>query len=949
MAPIFNKNKQNYTEEECVYSFGDICFVRTERNSSRSLQASGSSQHIYSCCSANEVLIEAGAPTECLIPRCSSCDLFENDKKIRKPLMNKTQFSPGVGKKYMCDWLLRRQQRNYVVENISRTPPNADSTNTSQTIILSPSLPETKKKRKRRKKSDDTVTQLKKKLTGEVSHAKAKNLVLEDKYNCLYNENLELNVRIKKLSRKISCLEEKDRKKLRTLDTTLQMGIEENILEHFKGKKKTNEYIAKQVSDVILRPSFLDGKCNDFLVKNKSSQNPDSCTNKKMSLCDLIEKEYLSGIFKPGIHSRTKASHVFNELWTNNFLNGALDKIAKQEFEKDFIDQCPYNQPEPVLRVMDISGGKVNQSCVNELRNVEQLGKYEKSKYLVSTNKLKILQEQIHDKMDKICPYYMIDNRDGVDGIEFDYSLLLKYILKLFKLDRIAKKYGKVSIGITLDGADLSRNIQHVTCGIKILDPRAINPLTGIPIGLEGVQSRDYCFPFKILLAKDTKALYQTHFKPFFAWARELHEKGLDEFKPFKVASPQDISSFWKCIGRGGACKRDEDFCHCCPLKSRDLIKPNLFKCVDCIRRCNRECYHHQVGDEKYLEDVKEDLQGLVDTHSHLFDDENVAKMTLKLSPNDIFANKDINNIDFDPQTEDELREFSQKVNENLRLLKLPRRGNLAVRKSLLRKHLEALSRKDSLTKILNNYNIQNSMILMEQAIPCVLHMENRIGEKMLKLLLIEGYNERDSDAQKQAEMIKNVQRIVNTSILGTQRRKANWLINLTKQKEIADQPMTNNHTRKVINDFELLLDACISDLERRTQWVECIQQWRDLIEMARKREDFSDEEIETFQQMCDTFFIDWVKLHKEAGVGNYIHMIGAGHLSYYLKKWRNLYRYSQQGWEALNSQIKTIYFRRTQRGGNKGGGDFNSKVEPIAKWVQRTIYWKMGLDSEDN
>ena len=169
------------------------------------------------------------------------------------------------------------------------------------------------------------------------------------------------------------------------------MGIEENILEHFKGKKKTNEYIAKQVSDVILRPSFLDGKCNDFLVKNKSSQNPDSCTNKKMSLCDLIEKEYLSGIFKPGTHSTTKASHVFNELWTNNFLNGAFDKIAKQEFEKDFIDQCPYNQPEPVLRVMDISGGKVNQSCVNELRNVEQLGKYEKSKYLVSTNKLKIL------------------------------------------------------------------------------------------------------------------------------------------------------------------------------------------------------------------------------------------------------------------------------------------------------------------------------------------------------------------------------------------------------------------------------------------------------------------------------------------------------------------------------------------------------------------------------
>ena len=84
----------------------------------------------------------------------------------------------------------------------------------------------------------------------------------------------------------------------------------------------------------------------------------------------------------------------------NNFLNGAFNKIAKQKFEKDFIDKCPYNQPESVLRVIDLSGGKVNQSCVNELQNVEQL---EKIKYLVSTKKPKILQEQIHEKMEKSC------------------------------------------------------------------------------------------------------------------------------------------------------------------------------------------------------------------------------------------------------------------------------------------------------------------------------------------------------------------------------------------------------------------------------------------------------------------------------------------------------------------------------------------------------------------
>jgi hypothetical protein len=45
-------------------------------------------------------------------------------------------------------------------------------------------------------------------------------------------------------------------------------------------------------------------------------------------------------------------------------------------------------------------------------------------------------------------------------------------------------------------------------------------------------------------------------------------------------------------------------------------------------------------------------------------------------------------------------------------------------------------------------------------------------------------------------------------------------------------------------------------------------------------------------------------------GVTNYIHMIGSGHVAVYLYKWKNLYQYLQQGWEAINSLIKTFFFR---------------------------------------
>jgi hypothetical protein len=106
----------------------------------------------------------------------------------------------------------------------------------------------------------------------------------------------------------------------------------------------------------------------------------------------------------------------------------------------------------------------------------------------------------------------------------------------------------------------------------------------------------------------------------------------------------------------------------------------------------------------------------------------------------------------------------------------------------------------------------------------------------------------------------------------------------------------------------------------------------------------FFDEEIDAFGTQCDDFFELWVDLTGLEGMTNYIHMIGSGHMTYYLREWRNLYRYSQQGWETLNSLLKNIYFRRTQRGGHKGDGQSrNSKLPPIAKWMQRRLYFLSG------
>jgi hypothetical protein len=107
----------------------------------------------------------------------------------------------------------------------------------------------------------------------------------------------------------------------------------------------------------------------------------------------------------------------------------------------------------------------------------------------------------------------------------------------------------------------------------------------------------------------------------------------------------------------------------------------------------------------------------------------------------------------------------------------------------------------------------------------------------------------------------------------------------------------------------------------------------------------FTDDDIDNFQDIADRFFSSWLGLVGYDGITNYLHMIGAGHIRYYLKKWRNLHRYQNQGWEAYNQQVAAFWHHRTTKGGTKHGENTinRSKILPIARWLLRLMMWKTG------
>jgi hypothetical protein len=176
----------------------------------------------------------------------------------------------------------------------------------------------------------------------------------------------------------------------------------------------------------------------------------------------------------------------------------------------------------------------------------------------------------------------------------FEIYNFIRTILKGFGLAdnaRTGSLCSPVLICWTLDYAQLTRELGHLTGGIKIVDPRAVDPQTGIPLLISGkFQSRELSFPCRLAFAKDSKESYKECFGTFFEVmnGKRLVIPATDtepELSNFDVSSCQDLSSGWKTTALGGGCKSTEYFCPQCMCSRKNIgtFKVGEHRCSICI------------------------------------------------------------------------------------------------------------------------------------------------------------------------------------------------------------------------------------------------------------------------------------------------------------------------------------------------------------------------------
>jgi hypothetical protein len=186
---------------------------------------------------------------------------------------------------------------------------------------------------------------------------------------------------------------------------------------------------------------------------------------------------------------------------------------------------------------------------------------------------------------------------------------------------------------------------------------------------------------------------------------------------------------------------------------------------------------------------------------------------------------------------------------------------------------------------------------------------------------------------------------------------------------------LNGNQSQKVINKFRRIAEVVFhEDLDEetinqeganitRTCNATLLKSWHGMADnmgnmwtLIEQHEDCMDQQLDQLHLCRGKFISQWIDIAGKVHVTNYIHILGSGHLTYFASKYKNLYKFSQQGWESLNQLIKHFYFNNTNHGGSAGNGGKNAvgqyvngiisgdHCRPLMRLCQRSIMWKLDL-----
>jgi len=273
-----------------------------------------------------------------------------------------------------------------------------------------------------------------------------------------------------------------------------------------------------------------------------------------------------------------------------------------------------------------------------------------------------------------------------------------------------------------------------------------------------------------------------------------------------------------------------------------------------------------------------------------------------------------------------------------------------------LRSRLEAEEEYQTLTDATTHAKIDEDAIYApHQVVSCILHLEMRVAEKMVEAILRRGL----ALANNQTTFVREVELHVKTQILcGTNGAEGIFHLPVDRgtgengRKRLGTISFSKFRARRFMDNLDDLIDYCMpgddaDSVLSRDRIKLAVADYSHAMVILGQKTNYTDNDINQFQEKIDSWFATWVYEFGSEALTNYTHLLSSGHIREEMEDLGNLYRYSQEGVEAMIGLMKNYFFRRTMRGGGRSK-DNGDKMLPLAKWLQRRMFfllkWRTGF-----
>jgi hypothetical protein len=293
------------------------------------------------------------------------------------------------------------------------------------------------------------------------------------------------------------------------------------------------------------------------------------------------------------------AEKVIDYLWKSNslddeFRNEMVNKV-RSYYKKTIF------HPSKLLEMLDMNGGLISYQALDIIRSLETNGdKYDHNTMLPSASTIKKYCRIVDDYAATVVPFESTNLDDGSECIEFQPENVLPLLYKGYDLDDVAKTR-PINIDQSIDTTQLSTRQNLTIWGLKMIDHGARNPKTGERLYgskcYKNVQSRNHCYPLKMAMRRETKALFKL-FETSFANLMKYSNNKLGDYHPINCAMDCDMSAAWKLLHMGGPMRNSKYACHLC---SESVNEVGTYEGQHCDHWCLKlhegdvdfKCRHH--------------------------------------------------------------------------------------------------------------------------------------------------------------------------------------------------------------------------------------------------------------------------------------------------------------------------------------------------------------------